>query len=81
MYADVDHLRLSIERQPDHWTLSVQNRVTGAYLYRARSTSAHCGRCVVLEFICCELGRRISDTDVVWFDGGQSSPLVLRVLA
>ena len=68
MHADVEHLRLMIRREPDHWLMSVRNRMNGAWLYRARSTSAHCGRCVLLEFVSCELGRRISDEDVRWVD-------------
>jgi hypothetical protein len=66
MHADVNHLRLTIERQPDHWAMSVRNRINGAWLYRAQSTSARCGRCVLLEFASCELGRPITDEDVVW---------------
>jgi hypothetical protein len=68
MHADVDYLRLSIDRQPDHWVMTVQNRISGAYLYRARSTSAHCGRCVLLEFVSCELSRRIHEEDVTWLN-------------
>jgi len=68
MHADVDHLRLTIEREPDHWVTSVRNRITGASLYRAQSTSAHCGRCVLLEFVSCELGRRVSDQEVAWVE-------------
>jgi hypothetical protein len=68
MYADVDHLRLSIERYPDHWATAVVNRINGACLYRAESTGAHCGRCVLLEFVSYELGRRINDEDVTWVD-------------
>ena len=40
MRADVDHLRLTVERYPDHWATAVVNRVTGACLYRAQSSSA-----------------------------------------
>jgi len=74
MHADVDHLRLSIEREPDHWSMSVRNRTNGTWLYRAQSTSAHCGRCVLLEFVSCELGRRINDDDVSWVDVCRNAP-------
>ena len=68
MHADVDHLRLSIERYPDHWATAIVNRISGACLYRAESTSAHCGRCVLLEFVSCELGRCVNDEDLRCID-------------
>ena len=74
MHADVDHLRLSMERGPDHWVMTVRNRINGALLYRAQSTSAPCGKCVLLEFVSCELGRPISDGDVTWVDVCRNLP-------
>lgn len=74
MYADVDHLRLKAERYPDHWATTVVNRINGACLYRAQSTSDHCGRCVLLEFVSCELGRRINDQDLTWVEEGFNPP-------
>ena len=79
MQADVDHLRLSIDRQPDHWAMAVVNRLNDACLYRARSTSVHCGRCVLLEFVSCELGRRIQEEDVNWLDVGPGSSPIKQV--
>ena len=79
MQADVDHLRLCIERQPDHWAMTVVNRLNDACLYRARSTSVHCGRCVLLEFVGCELGRRIHEEDVNWLDVEDGSPRMKQV--
>ena len=74
MHADVEHLRMCIERQPDHWALAVQNRANGAWLYRARVTNLQCGRYVLLDFTSSELGRRINCEDVTWVDGEQSPP-------
>ena len=74
MHADVDHLRLHIERYSDHWATAVVNRVNGVSLYRAQSTSAHCGRCVLLEFVSCELGRRVCDEDLSWVDDDRQEP-------
>ena len=73
MHADVDHFRLSIERQPDHWVLAVQNRVNGARLYHTRSTNLRCAQYVLLEFISSELGRRVRNDDVAWVDVQTSS--------
>ena len=81
MQADVDHLRLSIERQPDHWTTIVVDRFNGACLYRAQCTNLHCGQCVLLEFISCELGRRIRDEDLTWVEVRQEEPIIQRVSA
>ena len=66
MHADVDHLRLSIVRQPDHWATAVVNRVNGACLYSARCTHSDAGRRVLVDFASRELGRRINDKDVIW---------------
>ena len=73
MHAEVDHLRLSIERRLDHWALAVQNRANGAWLYRARVTNLQCGRYVLLDFTSSELGRRINYDDVTWVGGEQGA--------
>jgi hypothetical protein len=64
--AEIDHLRLSIERYPDHWKALVINDVNGACLYLAECTDVHAGQEVLLDFASFELGRRINDKDVVW---------------
>ena len=69
MHADVDHLRLGIERQSDHWAVAVQNRDNGAWLYHACVTNLQCGRYILLDFTSSELGRRINSEDVAWVDG------------
>jgi hypothetical protein len=74
MHADVEHLRLTIEREPDHWVMMVKNRVTGACLYHAQSTNARCLRCVLLEFISCELGKRVNEEDLTWSGVPASTP-------
>ena len=66
MRADVEHLRLSIERQTDHYTAVVMNRLNGACLYCAQCTNAQTGKRVTVDFASSELGRRIGDTEVVW---------------
>ena len=66
MRGDIDHLRLPIERQPDHYTAIVLNRVNGACLYRAQCTAVHAGTDVLLDFASYELGRRVRDDDVIW---------------
>ena len=68
MQATVEHLRLCIERQRDDWVLAVQNRANGAWLYRTRSANLSCGQYVLLDFISSELGRRISDEELMWID-------------
>jgi hypothetical protein len=66
MQADVHHLWLSIERQPDHWATVVINSLNGACLYRAQCTDVLAGQRVLLDFASCELGRLIADKDVTW---------------
>jgi hypothetical protein len=79
MQADVDHLRLSIEREPDHWVLAVQNRSSGAWLYRSRATNLRLAQYVLLDFTSSELGRQIRDEDVMWLGARQDcSPRVQR---
>jgi hypothetical protein len=72
MQADIDHLRLSIEREPDHWILAVQNRADGAWLYRSRATNLRLGQYVLLDFTSSELGRHIDGEDVTWVKAAQS---------
>ena len=79
MHADVDHLRLCIEREPDHWALAVQNRADGTCLYHARATNLQCGRSVLLDFTSSELGRCINYEDVAWVDAEQSALRTQRV--
>lgn len=64
--AEIDHLRLSIERYPDHWRTAVINHVNGACLYRAECTDVHAGQDILLDFASFELGRRINDKEVIW---------------
>jgi len=64
--ADVGHLRLSIERQSDHWATAVLNRENGACLYRTQCTDVRGGKAILLEFASSELGRAIRDCDVNW---------------
>lgn len=66
MRADVDHLRLSVERQTDHYTAVVMNRLNGACLYRAQCTDARAAQRVTIDFASSELSRWIGDRDVVW---------------
>lgn len=53
-----------------------RNRLTGACLYRAQSTDLCCGRCVLLEFISCELGRRVVEEDLTWVETRQDRSLL-----
>ena len=66
MRADVDHLRLFLERQPDHWAISVLNRNNGAWLYRAQCTSEGTGRGILLDFASSELGRAVENHELRW---------------
>ena len=66
MRADAEHLRLFLERQVDHWSIAVLNRVNGACLYSARCTSEAGGRNVLSDFASSELGKSISDAALSW---------------
>ncbi len=69
MRADVEHLRLFVERQIDHWTVGVLNRNNGAWLYRARCNREASGRALLLEFASSELGRVVRSEDLEWVEG------------
>jgi len=66
MRADVDHLRLSVERQPDHYAIAVLNGISGACLFCGECTNAQAGTKVVLDFASWKLGRSICEEDVAW---------------
>jgi hypothetical protein len=66
MHADVDHLRLFLERWPDHWAIGVQNRINGAWLYRAQCTSERIGRDILVDFASSELVRTVVHKELHW---------------
>lgn len=69
MQADVDHLRLVLERQPDHWAVGIQNRTNGAWLYRALCTNEQTGKGILLDFASSELGRPVAHKELRWVEG------------
>ena len=68
MRADVEHLRLFVERQIDHWTVGVLNRNNGAWLYRAYCSREANGRVLLVEFASSELGRAVRNEELDWVE-------------
>ena len=68
MRADVDHLRLFLERQSDHWTIGVRNHTNGEWLYRAQCTSQQSAIRVLLDFASSELGRAVWQNELHWLE-------------
>jgi hypothetical protein len=66
--ADVDHLRLLLERQCDHWTVRVLHRTDSRWLYQAQTTSGSHGKEVLLEFASAELGRTVLPEELSWIE-------------
>jgi hypothetical protein len=66
--ADVGHLRLSLERHPDHWIIGTLNRLDGRWLYKAQTTSRQHGKEVLLEFASAELGRAVLPEELSWIE-------------
>lgn len=66
MHADIDHLRLRIQRRPDHWRVAVLNRLNGACLFSAECTNLHAGSVVLFDFVTSELGKQVTQHELTW---------------
>jgi hypothetical protein len=66
--AEIGHLRLSLERYPDHWIVGALSRRDGKCLYEALTTSRQQGKEVLLEFASAELGRSVLAEELRWLD-------------
>jgi len=66
--ADIDHLRLSLERYPDHWIIGALSRLDGRWLYQAQTTSRQHGKEILLEFASAELGRAVLPEELSWIE-------------
>ena len=66
--ADIGHLRLSLERYPDHWIVGALSRRDGKCLYEVLTTSRQQGKEVLLEFASAELGRPVLAEELHWLD-------------
>jgi hypothetical protein len=68
LQADIGHLRLSLERRPDHWMIGALSRSDGRWLYKAQTTSGSHGKDVLLEFASAELGRTVLPEELSWIE-------------
>jgi hypothetical protein len=68
LHADIGHLRLSLERRPDHWIIGALSRSDGRWLYKAQTTSRQHGKEILLEFASAELGRTVLSEELSWIE-------------
>ena len=66
--ADIGHLRLFLERHPDHWIIGALSRPDGRWLYNALTTSRQHGKEVLLEFASAALGRTVLPEELSWIE-------------
>ena len=68
LQADIGHLRLSLERRPDHWIVGALSRSDGRWLYKAQTMSRQHGKEILLEFASAELGRTVLSEELSWIE-------------